>query len=177
MLKLIGQFAKAKSGLAAVEFAFIAPVMIVMFFGAIELCQAIDCRARVNRVASTASDLVAQTTTVATADMTNIFNAASSILFPYSTSGTQIVVSSLIDNGQGGAKVAWSNAQNATARTAGSTVTVPTGLIVSGSGGSVIFTEVTYTYVPVTTKVLTGNITLRASFYSRPRRSATVTHL
>jgi hypothetical protein len=55
-------------------------------------------------------------------------------------------------------------------------VTVPTGLIVSGSGGSVILAEITYAYASPTTKVLTGTVSMANSFYAHPRRSLTVTH-
>ncbi len=158
------------------EFALIAPVMIIMFYGAIELSSAVDCNSRVAHVASTTSDLVAQSTTVSSSDITNIFSAANAIMFPYAPAGAEIVVSSLVDNGHGGATVAWSAAQNATPRSTGSTVSVPTGLIVSGSGGSVILAEVTYVYTPPITRFLGGAVTLTNSFYSHPRRSLTVTH-
>jgi Flp pilus assembly protein TadG len=177
MLKLLRRFRKNRDGLAALEFALIAPVMIAMFYGAIELSSAVDCNARVTRVASTTADLVAQATTVSTTDITNIFNCASAILYPYTGANAKIVISSLVDNGSGGTKVAWSNATgNATARSVGSTVTVPSGLVVSGSGGSVIFTEITYTYAPPISLFLGGSVTLHDSFYARPRRSLTVTH-
>lgn len=174
MLRRIRQFAAARDGLAAVEFALIAPVMIAMFYGAVELSSAVDCNARVSHVASTTSDLVAQSTAVNGTDLANIYSAANAILYPYSAGNAQIVVSSLVDDGQGGAKVAWSDAQNATPRTKGSTVSVPSGLIVKGSGGSVILAEVTYVYNPPVTHFLGGAITFKDNFYSRPRRSLTV---
>ena len=176
MLRSFLKMLRASDGIAAVEFAFIAPVMILMFFGAVELTMAVDCRTRVTAVASTAADLVAQETTVSTADMSNVFAALNAILYPYSSGGAKIVISSIVDAGNNTAKVAWSNAQNTTARTVGSTVTVPTGLIVSGSGGSVILAEITYAYASPTTKVLTGTVSMTNSFYAHPRRSLTVTH-
>ncbi len=176
MLRHIRLFAAARDGLAAVEFALIAPVMIAMFYGAVELSSAVDCNSRVAHVASTTSDLVAQSTTVSTTDIDNIFQAANAILYPYSSTGAQIVVSSLVDDGHGGATVAWSDAQNTSPLTVGSTVSVPSGLIVSGSGGSVILSTITYVYNPPVTHFLGGAVTLTSSFYSRPRRSLTVTH-
>jgi Flp pilus assembly protein TadG len=176
MLKRIFDFLRAMDGLAAVEFALIAPVMIMMFFGVIELSSGVDCNARVGRVASTVGDLVAQATTVSTADTTNAFNAANAILYPYAAANARIVVSSLVDNGAGATKVAWSDAQNATPRTVASTVTVPTGLVTSGSGGSVIYTEISYTFAPAVPYFLGASITLTDSFYTKPRRSLTVKH-
>ena len=176
MLKRVRRFSASRGGMAAVEFALIAPVMILMFFGVIELSEALNCKARVTRVASTAADLVAQTTAVSATDMTNVFNAANAVLYPFTATPAQIVISSIVDDGHGGAKVAWSDAQNTTARARGATVTVPAGLIVSGSGGSVILAEITYVYSSPTTQALGANTTMTGSFYARPRRSATVSH-
>lgn len=175
MLKQLRTFASAHRGMAAVEFALIAPVMIAMFYGAVELSSAVDCNSRVQRVAAATSDLVAQSTKVSSTDLNNIFAAGNAILYPYPTGSAQVVISSLVDKGNGVVQVAWSYATaNATARTAGSTVTVPTGLIVSGSGGSVILSEVTYTYASPVTHFLTPSFTMTQQFYSRPRRSITV---
>jgi Flp pilus assembly protein TadG len=176
MLKRLRHFLKARDGLAAVEFALIAPVMILLFFGALEFATALDCNTRVNNVAASTADLVAQSTIVSGTDATNIFNAANSILYPYAAANAKIVVSSLVDNGKGGATVAWSEAQNTAKRAQGATVSVPAGLIVSGSGGSVILAEITYSYASPTLVVLTGPVNMTGSFYSKPRRSLTVTH-
>ena len=176
MLSLLQRFIKARQGLAAVEFALIAPVMLALFFGAVELCTAVDCNSRVSRVGYTVADLVAQSSAVSTADTTNIFNAANAILFPFASANAKIVVSSLVDDGKGGAKVAWSDAQNTAARTKGATVTIPAGLITSGSGDSVIFAEITYSFTAPVTYILGGPITLSNSFYTKPRRSTTVAH-
>lgn len=176
MLKYLARFAAAKDGLAAIEFALIAPIMVAMFYGAVELSSAVDCNSRVSRVGATVADLVAQAASVTSTDTSNIFKCANAILYPYASANAKIVVSSLVDNGKGGATVAWSDAQNTMARTKGATVSVPEGLITSGSGGSVILAEITYTYTAPITHFLGGPVTLKDSFYSKPRRSTTVTH-
>ena len=175
MLKRLAVMFRTSGGAAAIEFALLAPVMILMFFAVVELSAAVDCRTRVTNTASTAADLVAQETVVSSTDMANVFAALNAIVYPYPSAGSKIVITSIIDNGSGGGKVAWSDAQNGTPRTVGSAVTVPTGLITSG--GSVILAEVTYTYTSSTTQFLTGPITMTNIFYARPRRSASVTHI
>ncbi len=124
-------------------------------------------------LASTAADLIAQEKTVATADMSNVFAAVNSIIYPYPTANVKITISSLVDNGSGGGKVVWSCAQNATARSVNSNVAVPAGVIISGS--SVILAEVTYPYNSAVGKFLVGTTNMTSTFYSRPRRSATIT--
>lgn len=174
MLKIFSRLLKARDGVAAVEFAFIAPVLIVMFFGAIELSAAVTCNTRVVAVASTAADLVAQETTVSSADMSNVFAALNAIIYPYPSAPAKIVITSIVYKTSTTGTVAWSDQQNTTARAVGSTVTVPTGLLTSG--GSVILAEISYAYASPTTQVLTGAVTMTSSFYAKPRRSLTVVH-
>lgn len=176
MLRWARKFAHANDGLAAIEFALIAPVMIVMFFGSVEMSAAFDCKSRVGRAAYTSADLIAQSKSVSSSDVTNAFTAANCVLYPFSSVNAHIVVSSLVDDGNGGTKVAWSSAQNATPRTVGSTVSPPPNLIVSGSGSSLILAEVTYSYTSPIAYFLKSGISLTDSFYARPRRSLTVTH-
>ena len=54
------KFLSAKDGTVAVEFAFIAPILIVLFLGSVELCYALICKEKVSTVAASASDLVAR---------------------------------------------------------------------------------------------------------------------
>ncbi|MEI9996301.1 MAG: TadE/TadG family type IV pilus assembly protein [Rhizomicrobium sp.] len=173
MLTLLRRFARAKDGLAAIEFAMLAPVMAAMFLGSIELADALDCQQKVTGMSATAADLIAQETNVTNNDITNVESAVNSIVYPYPATGLKIVISCLVDNGTGGGKVTWSDAQNATARTVGSNVSVPTGVITSG--GSVVLVEVTYPYNSPVTDYLTGTTNMTSNFYARPRRSTTIT--
>jgi Flp pilus assembly protein TadG len=173
MLRLLARFRRAKDGLAAIEFAMLAPVLAALFLGSIELCDALICQQKVTGMASTAADLIAQEKAAATADVSNVYSAVNSIVFPYTTTGLKIVLTSLIDNGSGGGKVVWSCAQNGTARTVNANVTVPTGVITTG--GSVILAEVTYPYNSPVTEYITGTVNMTSSFYLRPRRATSVT--
>ena len=84
------QFRKAQKGLAAVEFALLLPVMITMFFGVVELSLALLCRADVSIMASTAADLIAQESTTQTSDLSNVYSAAGTVLYPYYSSAMPI---------------------------------------------------------------------------------------
>ena len=107
--------------------------------------------------------------------MSNVFSAINSIVYPYPTAGLQIVISSLTDDGAGGGRVAWSDAQNATARSVNSTVTVPAGVITTG--GTVILAEVTYPYHSRIAHFLAPTTNMTTSFYARPRRSPSITRV
>jgi len=71
--------------MAAIEFAMIVPMMVVMFIGAVELSQAIIVDRRVTQIASTTADLVARADTqISRSDSTDIMKAGSYIMAPYS---------------------------------------------------------------------------------------------
>ena len=72
-----------RSGLAAVEFAMIFPMMVVMFFGVVELSAAIAVDRKATLVARTLSDLTSQMASVADADLISFGQAAKAIMTPY----------------------------------------------------------------------------------------------
>lgn len=173
MLRPFRRFRRDKSGLAAVEFALILPVMITMFFGVEELSLALSCRANVVNVASTTADLVAQQSTTTVADINNTFKAANAILYPFDPSVAKITLTSVTyDTGTKSltvGNVAWSQTQGGTKRSG--TMTLPAGVLVAGQ--SVIVAEITYPYTSPTTKFVTGQ-TWKNTFYSKPRRVAAI---
>lgn len=170
------RFSAATNGTVAVEFAFIAPILIALFLGSIELCNALICRGKVTTVAASAADLVAQDSTITTSQINDVFSAVNAIVYPYPSAGSKIILTSIKadPNHAGQYVVDWSVAtQNATPHTQGASIAVPTGLVTQGA--SVILAEVSYTYTPPTTKFISGPFTMTDSFYARPRRSAFVT--
>jgi Flp pilus assembly protein TadG len=169
---MLKHFYRAKSGVAALEFALILPLVLLGFVGANELSSAVQVSQKVSQTASTVADLVAQASTISNADETNIFAAANAIIFPYSSSGESIVISSIVDNGGGMGRVVWSDANLGQARAVGSTLPLPAGVITTG--GSVILAEVHYSYTPAPAYVTNGAILMKSQFFSRPRRVANI---
>jgi Flp pilus assembly protein TadG len=189
MLNLARKFVRGGEGVAVVEFGLILPVLFALILGVLELSSALECRQRVTAVASQSADLVAQYKTISTSQMNDVMSAMSSILYPFPSTGSKIVISSVISNGSGGGTVAWSKGSSgAGPRAVNSAVTLPTGLMdpYSCSGTtctgcaagacSVIFAEVSYNYANYsnTAKFVTSTLSLTDKFYAKPRRSASV---
>jgi Flp pilus assembly protein TadG len=183
---LLRDWAADKNGIAATEFAFIVPLMLVLFFGTVEFCSAIAIDRKVSLMARTMSDLTSQSTSVADADMTNFFAAAVSIMYPYPvgttnpTLGTPMsgTISELyVDVNTGQVRVQWS--KGTSPLTVGSTVTtVPTALQVKGS--YLIYSQVSYQYVPTVNYQMTNgpiSISLTDHAYTRPRQSNCVLYI
>ena len=148
-----------RSGLAAVEFAMIFPMMVVMFFGVLELSSAIAVDRKATLVARTLSDLTSQMVSVADADLISFGEAAKAIMTPYPGSPLISSVTEVyVDSVTGVARVQWSKGLTigatgtvAIAATAphnpGDVVVLPTTLV-AAKGTYVIWSEVSYKYTP-----------------------------
>jgi Flp pilus assembly protein TadG len=170
-----------EDGIAAVEFAMLLPFMITLFFGVVETSLALLCRADVSIMASTAADLISQADTLATADVSNVYSAAGAVLYPYydgTNAKPTIRITSVIWDTTGKSttvgKVAWTCTQSGsgtltpTSRAAADTFTLPQALL--ATGGSVIVSEIAYSYASPTTQVVAGSINFTNNFYTKPRR-------
>ncbi|SRR5665213_172908 len=187
MLKRGRTFLKAKGGLAAIEFALIGPLLATMLMGTIEMCNALSCKQKVAMLASASADLVAQTASISSSGMTDVFNAVTAIVYPFSATGTKIVISSVMSDGNGNGTVAWSETQNGTALAVNSAVTLPqpimstcdsTGACVpcAKNACSVILAQVSYAYTSPVASFLIGTINMTDYFYARPRKSVSVAY-
>jgi Flp pilus assembly protein TadG len=168
LLRVLGN----TDGIAAIEFAFIAPLMIVIAFAVIQFADMFECLSKVQTVAVTASDIVSQQEELTDNGRDDVFAAARSVLYPYDGTGAVIVVTSVVDDGRGNAKVAWSEANSGNALTPQSSVTPPDGVL--QSGGSVIMTQVTYSYSPPAISDFVGTLSFTETSYAVPRLSAQV---
>jgi Flp pilus assembly protein TadG len=172
MRRLVIELRGAKNGVAAVEFAMIVPMMLVLFFGTNEFASGVAVDRKVTLMARTLSDLTSQNTSVTDTQLTNFFNAANSMMTPYSATPVKATITELyIDPTTLQAKVQWS--KGAAARGSGTTVSVPTALQVGGT--YLIYSEVTYNYVPIVGYVMAkAGINLSDSTFTRPRQSSCV---
>jgi Flp pilus assembly protein TadG len=170
----IGQFCRDERGVAsAVEFAMILPLLVTFWLGGVEVSQAVSVDRKVTLAARAVADLVAQATSVNTSEMSDILNASSSVVAPWSTTNLKVIVSQVKIDAQGNAKVDWSDAKNTTARPVNQAVTVPAALKINNTW--LIWGEVQYDYKPAIGYVITGTLPLKDQIYMRPRLSDCVT--
>jgi len=172
MRRTAARMLRDRSGIAATEFAVIVPVMLVMFFGTVEFSAGVAVDRKVTLMARTLSDLTSQSTSVSDTDLTGFFAASKGIMTPYSPTPTQSTISELyVVPGTLVVKVMWS--QGSAPRGAGTTITIPSELKVSGT--YLIFSEVSYRYVPAVGKVMSASgVNLTDVAYTRPRQSTCV---
>src|SRR5262249_13388425 len=142
------------------------------FFGTVEFCSAVAVDRKVTIMARTLSDLTSQNMSVTDQQITNIFNAATWIMDPYSASPLQSTLTELfVDPNTMQARVQWS--KGASPRTVGAVVAIPAALQVGNT--YLIYSEVTYQYVPTVGYVMAkAGIALSDVSYTRPRQSLCV---
>ena len=171
---VLADFAVARRGIAAVEFALILPVMLVLYLGGIEISQEVSVARLTSLTASTVANLVSQYTVVsASQTLPDILNASSAVLTPYPQANAVVTVSCISIDSHGNATVAWSQSLNGTARPTGQAVTVPAALDTPNT--QLVFGETTYAYTPWIDFLHIGTRNIYSSIYMLPRASTTIT--
>jgi Flp pilus assembly protein TadG len=177
----LGGFFEDRSGVGAVEFAMLLPLMLVAFFGTVEFSSGLAVDRKVSLVARAIANVTSQGTQATSADLTNYFLAGNKIMTPYAA--PNMTISELyIDPSSGNARVQWS--QGSAPRAVGSVVAIPSSLIARNPNTNainpsqyVIFSEVNTLYTsPVNFGNLmpSGGVTLSDTAYAIPRQSTCV---
>lgn len=80
----LAAFLRDRKGVAAIEFAFIAPLLLTLYFVTMEVAQAIETNKKVSRIGSMVADLVTQQHSETTKDVIEpIMEIGEAILQPY----------------------------------------------------------------------------------------------
>lgn len=165
----LAAFLKDRRGVSAVEFALVLPLMLTLWLGTAEVSQGIGLDRKVTISARAVADLVAQVPSINNAGMNDVLAATGTVLAPFSLSNAKIVVSQIKIDGNGNAKIEWSDTKNGQAHAVGSVVTVPSALKIPNT--YLIWGEVQYSYTPSFGSTLLGTIVLKDQIFMRPRLS------
>lgn len=157
-------------GFAAVEFAMIVPVMIIMLLGSVEVSDALTVDGRVNIIADSVSDMVARSPSVSSKDLKDLMRISDALIGKYSRQSLSIEIVSLTFNaGTNQMEVDWSyNSNGAQPYAHGATYPGAWDNMVSGAN-SLIISKAKYVYSSPVGQYIHGNITLNhlASYASR----------
>ncbi|MEZ5775112.1 MAG: TadE/TadG family type IV pilus assembly protein [Hyphomicrobiaceae bacterium] len=168
----VKRLGRDREGFAAVEFAMIVPIMVVMFLGSVEFTEALSVDRRVTAIASATADLVAQSEEVSTSDLQDIMQIANSLLNGVGdVADLRVTIISVSSDDEGNVTVDWSygNRQDNPVATGSSYSDLPVGLLANNE--SVIVSTVTYRFTPKISHFITGRINLSETFYLRPRHN------
>lgn len=187
-----------RRGVAAIEFAIILPIMLVMFFGVVEFSSGVAVDRKVTLVARTLSDLTSQAQSsapqaqyakVTDSDLQNVFSASISILQPYSAVPiTNATVSEIYIDVNGKATIQWSesatiSSDSATQATLTASTRQPNDVVTSLVPPTLltphtylIWSEVKYLYTPTVGYVMKAAVTLSDVAFTRPRQVICLTY-
>jgi Flp pilus assembly protein TadG len=178
-----------RRGVAAVEFAFIAPLMFAMYFVTVELALGIDSNKRVGRIGSMVADLTTQQQTMSKSELDAIMRIGESLIQPYNRTKPTITVTAIevTTDATPKVQVVWSrkmtNGAYTTPFSKGTAVTLPAAIKTPGS--FVVRVESDLAYKPIIAwaagqKEALGiasafdGISMHETYYLRPRMSTTI---
>lgn len=157
-------FLTDRRGVAAIEFAFILPILITLYFGLFELTRMTELSRKATLYARSVADLTgqlpAQTPGKAAAtsaeDVEAIFDGAEAILAPFPSTNVSVIVSALgveKDKGKLAGRVCSSYARNTSARAdklvAGTSGLPDVPATYNFEGARYVVAEVTVPYTPL----------------------------
>lgn len=138
-------------GTAALEFAELAPILLLMLLGSIEVSRAVSMDRRFGMVTAMTGDLITREATIDDTQLDAIMNIITFLMKPYDSSSLKAVVLSVKANPTNAAdtKVDWAYSYpNGTPKPANcSAYTLPANLV--AAGGSVVVVETKYSYQPL----------------------------
>ncbi len=187
----VRKFSTDADAVAATEFAIVVPFMLLLYVGGIELADGMAINVKVSATAHSVTDMVAQNTSLSTAQMQNMLTGATAIIAPYpvtSSGGSSLLsvtVSEISSDSNGNLTLRWSQSYNGTSfgpgRTNLTNLTVPTSL--NGTVGnannpnnqndqvSFIVGEASYAYTPNLGYTISGTVNLQDTYWLFPRCS------
>jgi len=170
---LIKRIIKNKDGVAAIEFAFVAPVMIALYIGLAEVSLLISADRNVSHAASVTGDLATQEESLNLSEVEDIFNATLAVLGTNYTNSQRVsidMISFEVDGAGNTQEVGYAklgsgfNTKFDSAGTSATLLNQTSGLIV---------TRIKYEYhSPSRTYVKTPSLT--ETFMLKPRKSKSI---
>ena len=178
-----------RSGVAALEFALIVPLLLCLYFVTMEVAQAIETNKKVGRVGAMTADLVTQMQEINKSELEGIMRLGEATLQPYNRSQLNLTLTAIevTDEATPKIQVVWSrrliNGAFSAGPAKGTAVVIPPALRIKGS--FLVRAESTLSYEPVITWAASAKSTLglaaafdgismAETYYLRPRRSTTI---
>jgi Flp pilus assembly protein TadG len=175
----IRSFLKAESGIAAIEFAFIMPFLLLLFFGLVDITDAVSSNRRITSVANSIGDLAAQNRKkILKTDIDDYFKAAALIMKPKSDSNVRVTLFGFRSDGTKGV-LQWTVTNNK-GPVCGKAPNVNTMQTLMTTGNDIIVAQACMVYQPLISSFLGENIMGTTSMKieqiitMRPRASATL---
>jgi Flp pilus assembly protein TadG len=181
----VRRFFRRTDGITAVEFALVAPILILLLLGTFELSRFVWLEVKIDRTAVSLGDLLSRQDSLGEASISSLFEASELLMKPFPTGGLSKVIFTSLSPTSATDFTPVINWQRSGGGTLGETSRIaPCGTgqpakLPAGTLGKnvpvVIVTEVFYSFTPITGQgVMKPHIIYRNSFFS-PRIASLVT--
>ena len=169
-----------RRGVSAIEFAIILPVILLMLAGTVDIGQALMVDRKMNQIAATAADIVAQKPSWTSSTLDAILSGTATIIQPYGNTNLTILVTVVNVDSSKDTTVAWSRAYHTTTVAAGSAPPMPLATTITKSGVQMVVAKATYSLQTPFASFLRPLIGISSYSYTRyginrPRMSDTIT--
>lgn len=177
MTRRLSRFWRDRRGVSAVEFALIAPVLIIFYFGMAEMTQAMLAQRRLSHLAASIGDIVARDQQLTDARVADLFSVGNVLMSPFPTSTLRLCLVSIVSDANGKDVVAWSDPSNAPVDCPARNAVLDIPVSVLPAGKSVIMSKASYEYNSVFKFMIPQALTFRRTYYLKPRLSEQVTRV
>jgi len=146
MFRMLRRFlVTAQSGVAAMEFALVAPVLMVLYVATAEVSLALMASRKLSLSTAAMAELTSHSGTIDANTVADILVASRAMLEPFDAMTLTQRVSALVVDADGVARVAWSVGSGIEAHPAGAAVEVPSHLRAPDEG--LVMAETSFDYV------------------------------
>jgi len=160
------KYRRDEDGIAAIEFAIIAPIMIGMYFGLAEIASAISVDRLISHGTNVAGDMATQQPEIRDVDIEEVVSAASNVSMDIES----FILPAAGEAPESRGRIRVNN--TGSGFTNFDATTLDTKILNERSG--VVVTRTAYKYTPLQLRYLNTDITLSETFLLKPRRSDAV---
>ena len=158
------------SGVAATEAGLIFPILLVLLLGTFDMGNGILTAQKTIRASQVTADLIARSRTISTDELDEAILAGQLALQPFNTASYGVDVASIRFDEDENAEIVWRETRNMSAND--SVLTDAASL--SGEDSGVIAVSTQYTFTPIFSGFVVGEMLFQEVAYARGRRSAVV---
>jgi Flp pilus assembly protein TadG len=174
-LGLLRDVARDRSGASAMEFAFLAPILLAIYISSFEITTGYSVAQKTLKAAGTIADIVTRQETVNKAFLSEMVDTAEATIAPSPAPGLKLKITGVTIDGSGNAKVLWSwDESGGKPYVKGSAVAVPDDIkkansFLVRSELSVQHTMLLFFGSPAGSEATTRTLTINREFYYRER--------
>jgi len=172
---LVRDAARDRSGASAIEFAFLAPILLAIYVSSFEIATGYSVAQKTLKAAGTIADIVTRQEAVDKAFLSEMVDTAEATIAPSPAPGLKLKITGVTVDGSGNAKVLWSwDESGGTPYSKGSVVTVPDDMkkansFLVRSELSVEHTMLLFFGSPAGSEASSRTITINREFFYRER--------